>query len=260
MQAQLTLRPVSGFSYQGTYTWSKNLGRTGGFTNPADRGPDYTLQGGHRSHDFRSMGTFELPFGPGQWLLRNSSGPLARIVEGWQMSWFFNVASGAPTSIDAQSMLYASGVPDIVGPFNPKAKVQWEDGAISGNYFGGAYTQVADPQCARVASTIRSLCTIDAIADASGNIVLQNPLPGTRGTLGQNTLEMPGTWTLDAAMRKSIRLSERKRLEFRMDEANLLNHPQPANPTLDINSATPFGNIASKAGNRQFQAMVRLEF
>jgi hypothetical protein len=260
MQAQLTLRPVNGFSYQGTYTWSKNLGRTGGFTNPADRGPDYTLQAGHRAHDFRSMGTFELPFGPGQLLLRNSSGPLARIVEGWQMSWFLNLSSGAPTSISAQSMLYASGVPDIVGPFNPEGKVQWEDGAISGNYFGGAYTQVADPQCARVASAIRSLCTLDAIADASGNVVLQNPLPGTRGTLGLNTLEMPGTWTFDAAMRKVIRLTERKRLEFRLDASNLFNHPQPANPTLDINSATPLGNIASKAGNRQFQATMRLEF
>jgi hypothetical protein len=207
------------------------------------------------------MGTFELPVGPNRLLLGNASGVLARAVEGWQMTWFLNLSSGAPSSISAEDMLYASGVPDIVGPFDPKsARVQWEAGAQAGNYFGGAYTQVGDPQCARVAANLRSLCTLDAIADASGNIVLQNPLPGTRGSLGQNVLEMPGTWTLDAAIRKSFRISESKRLEFRMDAANLLNHPQPAAPTLDINSNTPFGNIASKTGNRQFQAMVRLDF
>jgi len=261
MQAQITLRPIRGFSYQGGYTWSKNLGRTGGFTNPIDRTPDYTLQSGHRAHDFRSNGTFELPFGPNQLLLRNASGVLARIVEGWQMSWFFNVSSGAPADISAQDMLYGAGVPDIVGPFDPgAAKVQWESGALAGNYFGNAYHQVSDPQCSTVASNLRSLCTLQAVADSSDRIVLQNPLPGTRGTLGQNVMEMPGTWTLDASMRKSFRMSERKRIEFRMDAANLLNHPQPAAPTLNINSNTPFGNIASKTGNRQFQAMVRLEF
>ena len=40
MQAQVTLRPIHGFSYQGTYTWSKNLGVPSGstaFTDPSDR-------------------------------------------------------------------------------------------------------------------------------------------------------------------------------------------------------------------------------
>ena len=111
-----------------------------------------------------------------------------------------------------------------------------------------------------MAASLRSLCTIDAIADSSGNIVLQNPLPGTRGNLGQNVMEMPGSWTLDAAIRKSFRISEAKRLEFRVDAVNLMNHPQPAAPNLNINGNTPFGNIASKTGNRQFQAMVRLDF
>ncbi len=117
MQAEVTLRPTAGLSLQGSYTWSKSLGRTGAFTNPVDRGPDYTLQAGHRAHDFRTNGTFELPIGPNRLLLANSSGALARIVEGWTMSWIFNTTSGAPADIDAATMLYANGVPDVVGPF-----------------------------------------------------------------------------------------------------------------------------------------------
>ena len=38
MQAQITMRPVHGFSYQMSYTWSKNLGNPGtSYTNPLDR-------------------------------------------------------------------------------------------------------------------------------------------------------------------------------------------------------------------------------
>ena len=261
LQTQATLRPTAGVDLQASYTWSKSLGRTGAFTNPIDRKPDYTLQAGHRAHNFRTNGTFELPTGPGRMLLGSSSGVLARIVEGWQMSWILNMTSGSPASITAQNMLYASGVPDIVGPFDPDAAaVNWEDGAPAGNYFAGAYMKVDDPQCAAIASQLQSLCTLNAIADSSGNVVLQHPLPGQRGTLGQNVLESPGTWTLDTAISKAFQLTETKRLQFRVDAQNLFNHPQPANPTLGLAGGTEFGNIASKTGNRQFQAMMRLEF
>jgi hypothetical protein len=264
MQTQFTLRPTAGLNLQASYTWSKLLGLAGGYTDPVNRGADYTLQDGDRRHDFKTNGSFELPFGPNDLFFGNSSGIVARLIEDWQMNWILNLGSGAPTSIGARSMLYANGVPDVVGPFDPKlGKVQWTDGALAGNYFGGEYVQVPDPQCARIAPVLRTgnLCTLNAIADSSGNIVLQNPLPGTRGTLGRNVLELPGVFSFDAGLSKGFRLSETRRLQVRMDAINVFNHPQPADPTLDINSTTnPFGNIATKAGTRQFQAQVRLQF
>jgi hypothetical protein len=265
LQGQVTLRPVAGVSLQASYTWSKLLGRSGAYTDPTDRAPDYTMQAGDRRQDFRTNGTFELPFGPGKLLARQSSGIVARLIEGWQMSWIVDLASGEPTNITAQSMLYANGVPDIVGKFDPSdGQVQWKDGDLAGNYFGNAYHRVPDPQCSRIAPVLQtanpSVCTLSAIADASGNIVLQNPLPGTRGNLGQNVIEMPGAWSLDTSMGKNVKLSESKRLNFRMDATNILNHPQPAAPDLNINGSNPFGNIATKTGQRQFQLQVRLEF
>jgi hypothetical protein len=158
-------------------------------------------------------------------------------------------------------MLYAAGVPDVVRPFDAsKGQVQWKDGARAGNYFGDAYSKVRDPQCAAIAANLQSLCTLNAIADPSGAVVLQNPLPGTRGTLGQDIIELPGSWALDMAVSKGFRISESKRLRFRLDALNILNHPQPASPNLNINGDVPFGNIDTKTGNRQFQAQMRLEF
>jgi hypothetical protein len=262
IQSQLTLRPTGGVTLQTSYTWSKLLGYGGNFTNPVDRRPDYTLQVGDRRHDFRTNGSFELPFGRGRLLLRNNSSVLGRLVEGWQMSWILNLSSGEAGNIVAQSMLYNNGVPDVVGPFDPKnGKVRWADGAIAGNYFGDMYHKVTDPQCSTITSTLQSLCTLSAIADASGNIVLQNPRPGTRGNLGQKVIELPGMWSLDGAISKSFAISENRRFQIRMDATNILNHPVPADPNLDINNAdVPFGDIGTKNGVRQFQLQLRLEF
>jgi hypothetical protein len=165
-------------------------------------------------------------------------------------------------------MLYANGVPDKVGPFDPHlGKVQWKNGALAGNYFGGAYAAVADPQCSAVAANLKSLCTLTAIANSSGAIVLQNPQPGTRGNLGQNIIENPGTWTFNTSMSKAFKVREGMNLRFRLDGTDILNHPTPAIPNLSINASTPttgtsgpFGNIASKTGNRQIQGILRLEF
>ena len=278
------MRPARGVTWQSTYTWSKNLGINAiigvlgaTFTNPADRRKDYTLMPDSRTHDFRTNGTFALPIGPGQMLLRNSSGPLARILEGWQMSWIVNLNTGQPLSITAQNMLYANGTPDVVGPFNTNSGHTQFTGGPTGSYFSrDAIKLVSDPQCATIAQNLRSLCSLNAVADArTGQILLQNPLPGTRGTLGQRAIEGPGRWRFDASMRKSIKITESKTLQIRIDAQNVLNHPEPqlmtSNTTplptsllnLDINNPS-FGFFtgpqAKSITHRQFQGQLRFNF
>jgi hypothetical protein len=292
MQAQVTLRPTNGFSYQGTYTWAKNLGipvGTGAFTDPSDRSADYTYTASHRAHDFRSNGTLELPFGPNKLVLGNSSGWLARVVERWQASVILNLNSGGRQDIAAtqgagfavtQTGLYGNAVPDVVGPFNPDPRVRWNgNNNATGTAHGGTYfnnpsplVRVTDPQCAITNYTDRmgfnmfanGSCTLDALADAqTGQIILQNPRPGTRGNLGQNTIELPGSWSFDANVSKTFRVGESKSLQLRIDAINVLNHPVPNDPDLGLNStgATLFGDIDEKGNQvRQFQGQVRFNF
>src|SRR5262249_48610153 len=142
---QINLRPTAGISTQLTYTWSRNLGQVPGegangtgavFTDPTNRGADYTLLASHREHVVVDYGTFALPVGPGKLLLGKSHGIPARILENWQASWIVNMSSGAPLNISAQSMMYGLGVPDIVGPFNTKDAFAWPNGAAAGSLFG----------------------------------------------------------------------------------------------------------------------------
>src|SRR5262249_39148369 len=114
VQVEATLRPTHGFSGTANYTFSKDLGLPGTFTNPADRHGDYSIINTNHPHLFRTNGNIELPIGPNKLLFGNSSGWVARAIEGWQMGAIWTASSGAWTSISAQSQLYANGVPDVV--------------------------------------------------------------------------------------------------------------------------------------------------
>ena len=272
MQAQVTLRPTAGLGLQGTYVWSRALevpgvGVGGGltstdpvYTDPTQREKDYALAGNHVTHDFRSFGTFDLPIGPNKLFFANATGVLARIIEGWQTSFIVNMSSGTPASVSAENMLYGAGVADVVRPIDFDGSVTWN--GQFGNYYGTNFVKVDDPQCNTIAASLQSLCTLQAVADAqTGEIVLQNPRPGNRGTIGRQTVELPGRWSFDAAMSKSLRISESKSMQIRLDATNILNHPGVGTPSLSINSANDFGSIQSKTNaRREFRGQLRLQF
>jgi hypothetical protein len=123
---------------------------------------------------------------------------------------------------------------------------------------------VKDPQCAALAANLQSLCTLNAITDAkTGQILLQNAKPGTVPTMGLGSVFGPGRWRFDMNLSKSIRLAESKSLQIRLDAADVLNHPEPNTPTLNLTGATPtpFGLIAGKSNlHRQLQAQLRFSF
>src|SRR5262249_23153698 len=145
-------------------------------------------------------------------LAGNSHGVLARVIEGWQTSWIVNLQTGAPQTIVAQSMLYRLGTPDQVRPFdfNGTRGVQW--GGNTGLYFGDVFKKVSDPQCLGIDPGLQSACTLQAVAlKSSGDIILQNAQPGTRGNLGLNTIEGAGVWSADMAVTKSFKVRENLR-------------------------------------------------
>ena len=288
-QTQVSLRPTAGVSMQATYTFSRNLGQAPGegangqgstYTDPTDRMGDYALMSNHRKHTFVTYGTFELPVGPNKMLFSQASGIWARLAENWQASWIVNLASGAPGNVGAQNMLYGLGVPDIVGPFDIKGQnFIWNDGLTAGNLFSDdsgspQYTKVRDPQCnntSYVVSSLAGLCTLNAIRNSTGQVVLQTPLPGNKGTLGLNRLEGLGTWTTDLAVQKRVQLDEARSITVRLDATNVFNHPTPSlgggffaatagAADYNLQSANPFGTLNQKSGSRRFQLKARLDF
>jgi len=320
LQVEGTWRPIQGISMQGTYTYAKNLGLPGTFTNPVDREKDYTIVNNSRPHTIRTNAVFELPIGPNKLIAGNTSGALARAIERWQVGVIYNYNTGGYSTIGTQNMLYGNGTPDVVAtPFTDAAMKALTHGnadfntrntsatGLEGRYFGDQFATVPDPQCSTVTplnnldglsgTTPATRCTLRALAyivpdgtpgaiavtdtiavpnpaapdqpsntvnvtrTRSGVIVLQHPQPGTRGTLGQNTMRQIGNYALDTSLSKQFRISETKSVQVRIDTTNVLNHPTPNQPSFNMNSTnTPFGQISAKSGGRAFQGQVRVNF
>ena len=305
MQAQFTLRPTQGFSVQTTYTWSKILETPpDSNTNPLNRSLDYRRSAANVPHDLRTNGAIELPIGPGKLFFANSSGIVARLIERWQAGIILNLSAGRPSTIlGGAGLNYGSSTSatapniaaDVVGDFSVRNADLYFDGPNNrASLFGkdNPYITVTDPQCPIPANLPANTypsslsCQLSAVAqivpagttgaqqfgtnaDGSpryGVIVLQNPKPGTQGTLGQMTFEMPGTYRFDANLSKTFRITETKSLQVRLDAVNVLNHPNPlpaAGATISINSTSggDFGYLTNaKTGTRSFQAQLRLTF
>ena len=278
LQTQMTLRPTYGVNMSASYTWAKNLGRTStNYTLPWDRAMDYRKSG--RTHNFRSYGSFNLPLGPGQFVLGNSSGWIARTVEGWQMSWIYSASSGAILNPTSSAGLYGGSEPILVpgASFPERGEVDWVSGDFGGTFFSEGFVKAADPQCSDPTvlvqdpafATFTNRCNRNALyADVNANglfddgidtLVLRTPVFGEVGTF-RDEIEGPGNWTLDMAMAKRLQLNEDLSMEIRADASNIFNHPNPGNPNVAVQGGGTFGSITAKTGSRVFQFRARLDF
>ena len=288
MQAQVTMRPIHGLSFQATYTWSRNI-TDQGINNYLTMERRHYLSTQHRSHTLSSYGSYELPLGARGFVFRDSVGALKKAVEGWQLSWIYSVNSGIPESLAGNSMLWGDNRPVLVRPDlwdNKAGKVEWGDDLAGadyyGNFYGNKYVRIPDPMCATVAASMQTTCQDNykalALRSDPNTIVVRNALPGETANLMQsNSLTGPGRWNLDMAMSKSVEFMEGKRIEVRVDAQNIFNHPTPTggqpfswnarftqiyNPDFALNStdSDSFGRLTSKGGHRTFQAKISLRF
>jgi hypothetical protein len=279
LQTQLTKRTSNGFSGQFTYTWSKALGNSAtegfraredqsfGTRDPNNRNLQKGRVGFDRTHAFNAHGVWSLPFGPGRLLGSGAPSAIARIIEGWELSSIFSWGSGSPISVTSGMETLAAeddrNTPDLIGGIAsfPKSTgtVNVGDGVVT--YLDG-FTRVAEPTLDYYGTNPDALQAHDnlwQIVDASGNVVLRNPKPGTTGNLSYGWLEGPASLGLDVAMSKSVTFREGMEFTLRMDAVNLLNTPQWGNPNTDINSNN-FGRITSAGGQRTFTLNLRVDF
>jgi len=155
--------------------------------NPLDPKADY----GRASFDIRHVAvlnaTYELPFGRGKkdWL--------NRVVGDWQVSGIQTLQSGLPFT--PQLSYNPSNDGDTRNPVRPSVNPNFSGPVI----LGGA-TQYFDP-----------------------NAFVQ-PLPGTYGNAGRNTLQGPRLYETDLSVAKRFTLRERLNLQFRAEFFNLFNH------------------------------------
>jgi len=220
LELDVNHRFSQGLQFRGAYTFSKALddgdnANTSVATNspafvanPLDPAADY----GRASFDVRHSGvinaTYDLPFGK----IRDSGrSPWAeRLLGNWQISAIETLQSGLPFT--PQLSYNPSNDGDTRNPVRPSVNPNF-----TGPVIEGGPNQYFNP-----------------------NAFIQ-PLPGTYGNVGRNTLQGPALAETDVSAAKKFLLSERLNLQFRAEIFNLFNHTNLNTPNPVVYAAATGG-------------------
>jgi hypothetical protein len=200
---QVQLRHNLGdLQFEANYTWSHefddlvNVFAPGGtFSNPFDPNSDWGSGDIDVRHNLTASMVYNLP------QLKDRNMLMRGVLGGWQTSNIFQTRSGLPVNVTLVGGFFGNGVrPNIVPGQNPIAP--------GGSWQNGMY-----------------------------NTAAFTPPPGYDGTPGQNlgnaprnALRGPAFFQWDWSGMKSFPISEKAKLQFRVDLFNILNHPNFSSP------------------------------
>jgi hypothetical protein len=240
-------RLAHGIAVSGTYVYSKSIDDAssigGGGTvvaqNPFDIAADRGLSSFDQRHRFSGNWIYELPFGETHRLAHK--GALSHILDNWQWSGDFTVASG----------LYFT--PRVLG--NGFDIARGVSGSLRANVTGGPIS-VGNPTTLQWFNTA-AFC---APSNSPGSVnACVNPNGTTFGDAGRNIIEGPGQVTFDMNFGKSITIKESRALELRVQAANVFNTAHLTAINTIVNSLT-YGEVTSVGSMRRVTLLARLRF
>ncbi len=223
-------RRARGLSFLASYTYSHALdegsGESAAVSNPYNLRYDY----GNADYDipnrFVASANYQLPF--------KGSGRLAPLERGWQVNAIGQFSDGLPFSVGSTAA-FGDGL---------SSRAQLLPG------FGNG-------------SLPASQRTLGKWFNTAAFAV---PAAGTYGNSGRNSLEGPGTKSVDFSLFKDTHLAESKVLQLRAEVFNLANTPQFNLPAATAGTAA-IGTVSSSGSDitfqrteRQFQLAAKLIF
>ncbi len=234
----------AGLSLDVSYWWSKAIDLGSNYTNTAT-GRDG--RNGRSPNEFDVWGYMKGPsdFDQPHALMGRVSyatpriaglrGVARAIATGWQLSSAVLLKSGTPFSVRSGSD--SPGVGNV-------------DGA------GSDRPDVLDPDVLGLAADHPD--TAGALLRREAFAFIEPTSPG--GNLGRNTFRKDRVWNINFAVSKRFLLPRKSALLVRAESLNFLNHPQFAEPDINLASRT-FGAITNTLNDgRAFRATVRYSF
>lgn len=222
-----------GLSLLANYTFSKSLANAPDFRSPMDESVlpqnsfDLNSEKGPACdvrHRFSLSAIYDLP-------AYRRTGWTRMLTQNWHLATIYQVQSGMPLTVSVFGDTANAGT--ILGE-NP----------IRANYTG---QPIFGP------GTHTAAKWFNPAAFAA-------PAPGTFGNVGRNSIYGPGMQTMDLALERVVRLSEKMNLQFRGEAFNALNKVNLGTPNRYVNEPQ-FGTITMAATpGREVQLSARLSF
>ena len=210
LQLQYRRQFARGLQSQVSYAWSHSIDNDSSDTFLVWGASGFNDRGSSdfdQRHSLTASASYEFP-------LAGSSAPLGRFLRGWGMDTILQARTGFPVSVLNSDEYLGITLANAFRPDLVFGQPLWlADSSVAGG---------------------RRLNPAAFQAGAAAH----------QGTLGRNALAGFGMAQVDFAVRREFRLSERRRLQFRLEAYNLLNHPNPADPVRYLNSPV-FGQSTS---------------
>lgn len=225
---KLEKRFSSGLSFLTHYTHGKSLDYSSQVNETVRSVFNPRLSKGRSLFDINDRivfsGTYELPVGTGKRYI-SSNGIAGAVLGNWQLNTIVSLQSGFPFFVSA------SGDACNCGAGSQTA------------------TQVGDPWSGFTQSRLQWFNTAAFV----------QPITGTLGTSGRNTLSGPWQDTVSLSLFKIVRIRENMKLQIRGEFFNLLNRVNFGLPGGTVNTPT-YGVISSAGDARVVQIALRLAF
>jgi hypothetical protein len=231
--AKAEKRFSKGLTFLFSYTWSHAIDDGAGTLNDGAGAfrdnYNISLERGNSQYDLRhnfiSSFVYDLPFGHGRTFGSNMHPVANALLGGWQLGGILFVRSGEPFSVT------------VSGDVANMGTTNYADRIGNGN----------------LPSSERS---IDRWFDTTAFAV---PAQYTIGSAGRNILFGPGSKSMDLKIGKNWMLTERLRLEYRLEMFNFTNTPNFGTPNGTLNNAQ-VARITSAADPRRIQMGMKLVF
>ena len=238
-----------GIGFGANYTYSKSIDDAssigGGIgvvaQNPFDIAADRGLSSFDQRHKFTGNWIYDLPFGENHRFA--TKGVWSHILDGWQYSGTFTIASGLPFT------------PRVLG--NTVDISRGVSGSLRANVTGQAIS-VSDRTTAEWFNTA-AFCSPSQTFGSAPTGTCVNPNGTSFGDAGRNIIEGPGQVSVDMSFGKTITFKETRALELRFQAANVFNFISYSSINTVVNSLT-FGQVTSAAATRRLTMIARFRF
>ena len=270
------VRQKGAFDIDVNYVFSKALGIVG--LDQLDLHKDYGAQPFDRRHVFNAAYSINLPSPV------RANKALGGMVNGWQLSGITSFQSGVNLTANSNGMK---------GDFNVGGNICATNCKVNGVPVSGTlYAQDGYANSTINAQSIngtdqiplRPILTCDPRKNLgpnqfiNGNCFALPTVPGTNGPTVLPEIFGPWFWTSDLSLFKNFQMSESRKLQFRVEAFNFLNHPEWSfsngglgSGALNLNFApngsggqqmtnSTFGTPQIKVGNRIVELAVKYYF
>jgi hypothetical protein len=265
----------NGVTALSNFTWGRSLGTGGEVQARSTRTvlDPWNLESEYGPNGFDVKFIYNLALNYAPSFRKTQQGITGHLLGGWSIAPLFTAQSGFPLNVVQQDGTGSNTSREAFGQSDPSQSAIYNVVLTNGSFNGGnSLNYLTTSPSGSVGTTATSKSAngtstewLNMFSDPTGAYnQFRRLILGidTRGN-GFGVIRGFPRWNLDLTVAKDIRVTERVGMNFTAMMTNVLNHFQPNDPSMNLNSPATFGRVSAQAtgyDSRQIEFGLRLRW